>query len=250
MQFTPTARNRLSRRRLICSAVLATAALAAVTQPALSQTSSLTKGATMQLTQNWDKTFPKSDKVDHQRVTFTNRYGITLVGDLYLPKDSGDRRLYAIVVSGPFGALKEQSSGLYAQALAERGFATLAFDPSHTGESGGQPRNVASPDINTEDFSAGVDFIGRHAAVDRGRIGILGICGWGGPALNAVAGDKRVKAVAVSTIYDMTRVMLKDYNDSVRPQQRTQNLQQLSRQRWDDAENGAPDYGPVGFASD
>ncbi len=199
----------------------------------------------MQLTQDWDKTFPKSDKVDHQKVTFKNRYGITLVGDLYLPKDRGDRRLPAIAVGGPFGAVKEQSSGLHAQTMAERGFATLAFDPSYTGESGGEPRNVASPDINTEDFSAAVDFLGLHASVDRERIGILGICGWGGMALNAVAVDKRVKVVAVITMYDMTRVMSEGYNDSVTLEQRTQTLEQLSRQRWDDAAKGAPAYGPA-----
>ena len=171
---------------------------------------------------SWDKTFPKSNQVDHQKVTFKNRYGITLVGDLYLPKNRGDRRLPALAVGGPFGAVKEQSSGLYAQTMAERGFVTLAFDPSYTGESGGEPRNVASPDINTEDFSAAVDFLGLHASVDRERIGVLGICGWGGMALNAVAVDKRVKAVAVSTMYDMTRVMSQGYNDSVTLEQRTQ----------------------------
>ena len=176
----------------------------------------------MQLTQNWDKTFPKSDKVDHQKVTFKNRYGITLAGDLYLPKDRADRRLPAIAVGGPFGAVKEQSSGLYAQTMAERGFVTLAFDPSYTGESGGEPRNVASPDINTEDFSAAVDYLGLHPSVDRERIGVIGICGWGGMALNAVAVDKRVKAVVASTMYDMTRVMSKGYNDSVTLEQRTQ----------------------------
>jgi uncharacterized protein len=199
----------------------------------------------MQVTQDWDKTFPRSDKVDHQKVTFTNRYGITLVGDLYLPKDSANRRLPAIAVGGPFGAVKEQSSGLYAQTMAERGFVTLAFDPSYTGESGGAPRNVASPDINTEDFSAAVDYLGLHASVDRERIGILGICGWGGMALNAAAVDKRVKAVAVSTMYDMSRVMSKGYNDSVTLEQRTQTLEQLSRQRWEDAADGAPAYGPA-----
>ena len=196
------------------------------------------------MTSEWDKTFPKSTKVNHQKVTFKNRYGITLAGDLYLPKNRGDRKLAAIVVSGPFGAVKEQSSGLYAQTMAERGFATLAFDPSYTGESGGEPRNVASPDINTEDFSAGVDFLGLHPSVDRERIGIIGICGWGGMALNAVAVDKRVKAVATSTMYDMTRVMSKGYNDSVTLEQRTQMLEQLSRQRWTDAEKGSPAYQP------
>ena len=198
----------------------------------------------MQLTSSWDKTFPRSDRVDHQKVTFKNRYGITLVGDLYLPKNRGIGRLPAIAVGGPFGAVKEQSSGLYAQTMAERGFAALAFDGSYTGESGGEPRNVASPEINTEDFSAAVDFLGRNAAIDRERIGVLGICGWGGFALNAVAVDKRVKAIAVSTMYDMTRVMSRGYNDSVTPEQRTKTLDQLSRQRWEDAEKGTPAYGP------
>ena len=192
----------------------------------------------------WDKIFAKSDRVDHQKVTFKNRYGITLVGDLYLPKNHGSGRLPAIAVGGPFGAVKEQSSGLYAQTMAERGFVTLAFDPSYTGESGGSPRNVASPDINTEDFSAVVDYLGRHASVDRERIGILGICGWGGMALNAVAVDKRVKAVAVSTMYDMSRVMSRGYNDKTTLEERTKTLEQLSRQRWEDAATGAPEYGP------
>lgn len=196
------------------------------------------------MSDEWDKVFPRSEKVDHRKVTFKNRYGITLVGDLYLPQDRADKRLPAIVVSGPFGAVKEQSSGLYAQTMAERGFVTLAFDPSYTGESGGEPRNIASPDINTEDFMAGVDYLGLHDAVDRERIGVIGICGWGGMALNAVAADKRVKAVVASTMYDMTRVMSKGYNDSVTLEQRTQTLEQLSRQRWTDAEKGAPTYQP------
>ncbi|ASV84953.1 hypothetical protein CES85_5757 [Ochrobactrum quorumnocens] len=196
------------------------------------------------ISQEWDKVFPKSQKVDHQKVTFRNRYGITLAGDLYLPNDRADKKLPAIVVSGPFGAVKEQSSGLYAQTMAERGFVTLAFDPSFTGESGGEPRNVASPDINTEDFMAGVDYLGLHDSVDRERIGVIGICGWGGMALNAVAADKRVKAVVASTMYDMTRVMSKGYNDSMPLEQRTQALKQLSRQRWEDAANGAPAYQP------
>jgi fermentation-respiration switch protein FrsA (DUF1100 family) len=197
------------------------------------------------MSQQWDKVFSKSESVDHQKITFKNRYGITLAGDLYLPKDHARRRLAALAVSGPFGAVKEQSSGLYAQTMAERGFVTLAFDPSYTGESGGEPRNVASPDINTEDFSAAVDYLGLHSSVDRERIGIIGICGWGGMALNAVAVDKRVKAVVASTMYDMTRVMSKGYNDSVTLEQRTQTLEQLSRQRWQDAEKGSPAYGPV-----
>ena len=198
----------------------------------------------MQLTQQWDKKFPKSDKVAHRKVTFKNRYGITLAADLYLPKERGAGKLPALAVSGPFGAVKEQSSGLYAQTMAERGYATIAFDPSYTGESGGEPRNVASPDINTEDFSAAVDFLGLQPFVDRERIGIIGICGFGGMALNAAAVDKRVKAVAVSTMYDMSRVMSKGYNDTVTLEQRTKTLEQLSRQRWEDAEKGTPAYGP------
>ena len=235
-----------SRRVPAYSGLLTAAALAlVVAQPASAQSSERQpNGPDLQLTQQWDKVFTKSERVDHRKVTFTNRYGITLVGDLYLPKDRGDRRLPAIVISGPFGAVKEQSSGLYAQTLAERGFATLAFDPSYTGESGGFPRNVASSDINTEDFSAAVDFIGLHTAVDRERISIIGICGWGGMALNAVAVDKRVKAVAVSTMYDMTRLMSRGYNDSVTLAERTQTLEDLSRQRWEDAANDTPEYGP------
>lgn len=202
--------------------------------PALAQTR-------LKLSDKWDKTFPKSAKVDHKKVTFKNRYGILLAADLYQPKNTNGK-LAAIAISGPFGAVKEQSSGLYAQTMAERGFITLAFDPSYTGESGGEPRNVASPDINTEDFSAAVDFLGLQPTVDRERIGIIGICGWGGMALNATAVDKRVKAVVASTMYDMTRVMSKGYNDSVTLAQRTQMLEQLGRQRWKDAEKGSPAY--------
>ncbi|MBO9694587.1 MAG: alpha/beta hydrolase [Sphingopyxis sp.] len=196
------------------------------------------------MTNDWDKVFPRSPNVDHQKVTFRNRYGVSLAGDLYLPKNRADKPLAALAIGGPFGAVKEQSSGLYAQTMAERGFAALAFDASYTGESGGEPRNVASPDINTEDFSAAVDFLGLHPAVDRERIGIIGICGWGGMALNAAAVDKRVKAVVASTMYDMSRVMSQGYNDSVTLDQRTQTLEQLSRQRWADAENGTPAYQP------
>jgi fermentation-respiration switch protein FrsA (DUF1100 family) len=195
------------------------------------------------LSDTWDKTFAASDKVNHKKVAFKNRYGITLVGDLYSPKNAKGS-LAAIVVCGPFGAVKEQSSGLYAQTMAEQGFVTLAFDPSYTGESGGEPRNVASPDINTEDVSAAVDCLGLQAGVDRERIGVIGICGWGSMALNAVAVDKRVKAVVASTMYDMTRVMSKGYNDSVTLQQRTQALEQLGQQRWADAQQGAPAYQP------
>lgn len=199
----------------------------------------------MQLTQEWDKTFPRSDKVDHQKVTFKNRYGITLAADLYLPKNRASARLAALAIGGPFGAVKEQSSGLYAQTMADRGFVTLAFDPSYTGESGGEPRHVASPDINTEDFSAAVDFLGLHPSVDRARIGMIGICGWGGMALNAAAVDKRIKAVVVSTMYDMTRVMSKGYNDSTTREERSTTLEQLSRQRWKDGEAGTPELGPI-----
>ncbi|WOE32820.1 MULTISPECIES: alpha/beta hydrolase [unclassified Acinetobacter] len=197
----------------------------------------------LKLTTKWDKTFTQSDKVEHKKVTFKNRYGITLAADLYIPKNAKGK-LAAIVISGPFGAVKEQSSGLYAQTMAERGFITLAFDPSYTGESGGEPRNVASPDINTEDFSAAVDFVGLLPNVDQNKIGIIGICGWGGMALNATAIDKRVKAVVTTTMYDMTRVMSKGYNDSVTPEQRTATLEQLSQQRWKDAKNGTPAYQP------
>ena len=236
----------LSRKKFIQSALVACAALCVGVPSVQAQTSpTATGGSALNLTQEWDKTFPKSNKVDHQKVTFKNRYGITLAADLYLPKNRDNQRLAAIVVGGPFGAVKEQSSGLYAQTMAERGFVTLAFDGSYTGESGGEPRHVASPDINTEDFSAAVDFIGLHASVDRNRIGIIGICGWGGIALNAVAVDKRVKAVVASTMYDMTRVMSKGYNDSVTPEQRAQTLEQLSRQRWEDAANGKPAYQPA-----
>lgn len=226
----------------IASALLLGAALTGVSTMSHAQSADPT--APVSMVTQWDKTFAQSSKVDHRKVTFKNRYGITLVADLYLPKNRGNNKLAAIAVGGPFGAVKEQSSGLYAQTLAERGFITLAFDPSYTGESGGQPRNVASPDINTEDFSAAVDFLGLQAEVDRNRIGIIGICGWGSMALNATAVDKRIKAVVTSTMYDMTRVMSKGYNDSMPLEQRTQILEQLGQQRWKDAENGAPAYQP------
>lgn len=229
---------RLDRRDLMKLTCAGVAALAAASL------FNLSKAKAQGMTADWDKTFPKSEKVDHRKVTFKNRYGITLAGDLYLPKGQGDRRLAALAIGGPFGAVKEQSSGLYAQTMAERGFVTLAFDASFTGESGGEPRNVASPDINTEDFSAAIDYLGLHPSVDRERIGVIGICGWGGMALNAVAVDKRVKAVVASTMYDMTRVMSKGYNDSVTLEQRTQMLEQMSRQRWEDAANGTPAYQP------
>ena len=167
----------------------------------------------LNLTNEWDKTFPKSDKINHKKVTFHNRYGITLAADLYEPKEY-DGKLSAIAVCGPFGAVKEQASGLYAQELAERGFLTIAFDPSFTGESGGTPRYMASPDINTEDFQAAVDFLSVQENVDPNKIGILGICGWGGMALNTASIDTRVKATVTSTMYDMSRINAKGYFDN------------------------------------
>ncbi|QQP87088.1 alpha/beta hydrolase [Entomomonas asaccharolytica] len=192
----------------------------------------------MQLTQEWDKTFPKSNKIDHQKVTFKNRYGITLVGDLYTPQNMANKKLAAIILSGPFGAVKEQTAGLHAQTLAERGFVTLAFDPSFTGESGGEVRNVASPDIYTEDFSAAVDFIGLQPFVDRDRIGVLAICGLTGMAITAASSDSRIKAVATTAMYDMSRSMSKGYQDSYTPEQRQKVVDYLSQQRWIDAEQG------------
>lgn len=170
------------------------------------------KTEALKMTQEWDKVFPKSDKVEHQKVTFVNRYGITLAADLYKPAGA-EGKLPAIAVSGPFGAVKEQSSGLYAQEMAERGFLTVAFDPSFTGESGGSVRYVASPDINTEDFSAAVDYLSNREDVDQDRIGIIGVCGWGGMAINAAAMDTRIKATVASTMYDMTRIAAKGYFD-------------------------------------
>ncbi|UZT99098.1 alpha/beta hydrolase [Chryseobacterium fluminis] len=193
--------------------------------------------------QNEHYTFQLSNKVTRKAVTFKNRYGITLSGDLYLPKNAGNEKLAALAISGPFGAVKEQSSGLYANQMAKRGFAVIAFDPSYTGESSGEPRNLASPEINTEDFSAAIDFLGLQKNVDRNKIGIIGICGFGGFALNATAADKRVKAVATTSLYDMTRVMSRGYNDTVTPEQRTKTLEDLSQQRWKDAEAGNPAKG-------
>ena len=200
------------------------------------------KAEKLQLTQEWDKVFPKSDKVDHRKVTFVNRYGITLAADMYVPKNA-QGKLPAIAVSGPFGAVKEQSSGLYAQEMAERGYLTIAFDPSFTGESGGQPRFVASPDINTEDFSAAVDFLSVQDNVDQNRIGIIGICGWGGMALNAAAVDTRIKATVASTMYDMTRVTANGYFDYEKDEEtlkkeRAANREALNSQRTEDYKNG------------
>lgn len=191
----------------------------------------------LELIQEWDKTFPQSDKVNHSKVTFHNRYGITLAADLYVPKDA-EGKLPAIAVAGPFGAVKEQAAGLYAQTMAERGYLTIAFDPSYTGESGGEPRYVASPDINTEDFSAAVDFLSVQDNVDADKIGIIGICGWGGMALNAAAIDTRIKATVTSTMYDMSRVTANGYFDSMTEDQRYAMREQLNAQRTEDYKNG------------
>ncbi len=189
--------------------------------------------------EKWDKVFHKSDKVNIEKVTFKNRFGIELAGDLYTPKTMNkDDKLSAIAISGPFGAVKEQASGLYAQTLAERGFITLAFDPSYTGESKGEPRHIASPDINTEDFSAAVDYLSNNKNVDSDKIGILGICGFGGFAINAVQIDTRIKATVASTMYDMTRVSAKGYNDSVDENARYEMKQNLNKQRTEDFKNG------------
>ncbi|EPZ1799171.1 alpha/beta hydrolase, partial [Enterobacter hormaechei] len=225
-------------------ALLLCASLSGVTTMSYAET--LNPNAPVSMVTTWDKTFAESNKVNHRKVTFQNRYGITLVGDLYIPRNHGDQKLAAIAVSGPFGAVKEQSSGLYAQTLAEQGFVALAFDPSYTGESGGQPRNVASPDINTEDFSAAVDFLGLQKEVDRNRIGILGICGWGGMALNAASMDTRVKAVATSVMYDMSRAMghgVGNGKDRYSAADRRAVLQYLNAQRWKDAESGTFAHG-------
>ena len=193
---------------------------------------------TLTLTQEWDKVFPLSNKVNHSKVTFHNRYGITLAADLYAPKDASGK-LPAIAVCGPFGAVKEQASGLYAQQLAERGFLTMAFDPSFTGESGGQPRYVASPDINTDDFCAAVDYLSTRGEVAPERIGILGICGWGGMAVNAAAVDTRIKATVAATMYDMSRVNANGYFDEAdNADARNAMRRQLNAQRTEDYRNG------------
>ena len=197
------------------------------------------KPAELNLTTEWDKTFPKSENVDHEKVTFVNRYGITLAADMYTPKNA-DGKLPAIAVCGPFGAVKEQSSGLYAQTMAERGYLTIAFDPSFTGESGGFPRYMASPDINTEDFMAAVDFLSLNEKVDPERIGIIGICGWGGMALNTAALDTRVKATVSSTMYDMTRVNAKGYFDAEDSEAaRYEKKKAMNAQRLEDYRNGS-----------
>ena len=206
---------------------------------ACTQHETTTEMSKLELTQEWDKTFPKSDKVDHKKVTFHNRYGIELAADMYIPKGI-DGKLPAIAVSGPFGAVKEQSSGLYAQHMAERGFLTIAFDPSYTGESGGEPRRMASPDINTEDFLAAVDFLSVQENVDPERIGIIGICGFGGMAVNAAALDPRIKATVASTMYDMSKVTVEGYFKSEdTPAQRMEKRKDMAAQRTKDYKNGS-----------
>lgn len=197
----------------------------------------IVSGASMVIAENWDKTFSRSEQVTVKRVNFQNRYGITLVGDLYLPKNF-EKKLAAVAISGPFGAVKEQASGLYAQTLAENGFATLAFDPSYTGESSGEPRHVASPDINTEDFCAAVDFLSNQENIDSEKIGILGICGFAGFALNAASIDTRIKATVSSTMYDMTRVSARGYNDIIDENARYEQKKILNAQRTKDFKNG------------
>ncbi|MFH8136293.1 alpha/beta hydrolase [Pantoea osteomyelitidis] len=241
-----------SRRTFIQGAVAAGAATVIGSQSVLAKTAGMAGNASdkaNQLSQVWDKTFPLSSKVDHQKVSYRNRYGIVLSADLYQPKDRGSRKLPALVVSGPFGAVKEQSAGLYAQHFAEKGFVTLAFDPSFTGESGGAVHNTASPDIFTEDFSAGVDYIGLLPSVDRNRIGLMAICGMSGMALTAASSDSRIKAVATASMYDMSRSMSRGYKDSYTLEQRHKVIDYLSQQRWIDAENGnfAPGYHEVPF---
>lgn len=197
----------------------------------------------LNLTTEWDKTFPKSEKVNHSKVTFQNRFGITLAADLYVPKGATGK-LAAVAVSGPFGAVKEQSSGLYAQTMAERGFIAIAFDPSYCGESGGQPRYVASPDINTEDFSAAVDYLSTREDVDAERIGIIGICGWGGLAINAAAIDPRIKAAVASTMYNMSRVTANGYFDQADNEEARYAMRKaLSEQRLTDVRNGSYELG-------
>ncbi|MDE6147352.1 MAG: alpha/beta hydrolase, partial [Bacteroidales bacterium] len=217
-----------------------------VTMTACKRTSNLNNGKNMEnlnLTAGWDKTFPKSDKVIHSKVTFTNRYGITLAADMYVQEDTTGK-LPAIAVCGPFGAVKEQAAGLYAQTMAERGFLTIAFDPSYTGESGGEPRHMVSPDINTEDFSAAVDFLVTNDKVDSERVGIIGICGWGGLAINAAAADPRIKATVASTMYDMSRVSANGYFDTDDNAEARNALRKtLAEQRTEDFRNGFPKPG-------
>lgn len=227
-----------AKKLLLTGCFIASLGAAAQTaENASDKNSNPMKTEKLELTSAWDKVFPQSDKVNHSKVTFVNRYGITLAADMYVPKNATGK-LPAIAVSGPFGAVKEQSSGLYAQTLAERGFLTIAFDPSYTGESSGEPRYVASPDINTEDFCAAVDFLSTNEAVDPERIGIVGICGWGGMAINAAAIDTRIKATLASTMYDMSRVKANGYFDALDEDGRYKLRQELNAQRTEDYRNG------------
>ena len=221
-------------KKILIAVALVGGMLIACTQKSNNNQNNKGMNTTLTLTQEWDKVFPLSEKVNHRKVTFETQYGLTLAADLYTPKDTKGK-LAAIAVSGPFGAVKEQCSGLYAMKMAERGFVALAFDPSYTGESSGEPRRTASPDINTEDFMAAVDFLSKQENVDAEKIGIIGICGWGGIALNAAATDTRIKATVASTMYDMTRVSGNDYNDAFDNEQwRHRNRENLSKQRLTD----------------
>lgn len=227
-------------KRLSKLAIVAVGLLAACQQ---NQTQAVTQKSKQPTDEKEHYTFILNDKVTRKKVSFKNRYGIILSGDLYLPKEKGAAPLAAIAISGPFGAVKEQSSGLYANQMAARGFLVLAFDPSYTGESGGAPRNIASSDINTEDFSAAVDFLGLQPEADRNKIGIIGICGFGGFALNATAVDKRIKAVVTTSMYDIPRASSKGYYDKITLEERTKILENMSRQRWKDAAANHPEYG-------
>jgi len=201
-------------------------------------------------TQEWDKTFPKSDKVNHEKVSYPNRYGITVAADMYMPKNIDKSKKYAAILVGtPYGGVKEQGAGIYAQTMAERGFVAIAFDESYNGESSGEPRHVSSPDIFVEDFSAGVDYLGTRQFVDRNKIGVIGICGSGGFALTAAQVDHRIKAVATASMYDMSRVIRYGWKDGMSDEQRNKILDQLGEQRWKDVENGGP-WLPPGFPSE
>ena len=230
----------LSRKKFIQSAIVACAAMCVGAPSVQAQTSpTASAGGSLNLTQEWDKTFPKSNKVDHQKVTFKNRYGITLAADLYLPKNRGDQKLAAIAVGGPFGAVKEQSSGLYAQEMAKNGFVAVAFDPSTTGESSGTRRNMGSPEIFTEDFSAAVDFVSNLKFVNPDQIGAIGICGLSGMALTATANDTRIKAVATSAMYDMSESISDHYKGAYyTPEQREIVKQHLAKMRDEEAKTG------------
>ncbi|MDE7342667.1 MAG: alpha/beta hydrolase [Muribaculaceae bacterium] len=226
-------------KRYIYSLIIACFSLTAIN----AQNNNINDMENLKLTSEWDKTFPKSENVEHSKVTFVNRYGITLAADMYVPKGA-KTPLPAIAVCGPFGAVKEQCSGLYAQEMAERGFITLAFDPSFTGESGGQPRYMTSPDINTEDFSAAVDYLVTNPSVNPEGVGVIGICGWGGLAINAAAADPRIKATVASTMYDMSRVSANGYFDSAdTPEDRDKLKSALAVQRTEDFRNGTPKLG-------